>query len=123
MRAVRSLLGVTALFFTVSVATADDVGTFGTLVGLQINTAVGDTFLQYHGRMFVSGESGLQEYRWGGTSCGSRILTEAQVAALQRALDNKLMRIRPVTQTGQAQALCVVGFTLVPKKNLKLQIP
>jgi len=111
------------LVIGVSSANADELGDIGAVVGLQINTTVGDLYLQYHGRMYVNSDIGLQEYRWGGTSCGSRVLTEAQTAALHRALDNKQMRIQPVYQIGQGLTRCVVGFTLVPKKSLKLGIP
>lgn len=53
-------------------------------------------------------------------SCGTRVLTEAQLAALQAAQNNKKMTIKPTSQIGQGDAKCLVGFTLVEKKNLKL---
>jgi hypothetical protein len=103
---------------------ADNVGAVGTLAGLQVNAVTADTFLGYHGRIFVKDSGGdVVEYRWGGTSCGSRVLTEAEVAALQRALNNKQMRIQPLHQDGQGQALCLVGFMLVPKSSVSLVIP
>jgi hypothetical protein len=106
------------------VAAADDVGDVGTIVGLQVNTASSDAYLQMHGRMYVlDGNKQVDEYRWGGTSCGSKQLTEAQVAALHRALDNKRMKIEPLSQTGQGQAVCLVGFTLIPKPALKYVAP
>lgn len=55
-----------------------------------------------------------------GMACGSRVLTEAELAVLQRALNHKKMTIEPRTQTGQGDAKCLVGFNLVEKKNLKL---
>jgi hypothetical protein len=107
-----------------AVVRADDVGEFGTPVGLQVNTTSADTYLQYHGRLFVKAANGtLDEYRWGGTSCGSRVLNDAQIAALQGAIDNNKIRIELLTQDGQGSAVCVVGFTLAPKSALKLGIP
>ncbi len=105
-------------------AVADDVGVVGTPVGLSVNTPVGDTFLQYHGRLFVKAVDGtVLEYRWGGSSCGSRVLTDAQVAALQAALNNNKMRIQVLTQDGQGLSKCVVGFTAAPKSAVKLVFP
>jgi hypothetical protein len=119
--AATALLSALALAATVS---ADDLGGLGTIAGLQVNNSSADTYLQFHGRVYVkNGNGGLDEYRWGGTSCGSRILTDAEVEALHRGLDNKSMRIEPVTQPGQGQTVCLVGFTLVPKASLKLGIP
>lgn len=120
----RTLLAAITLVAWTGIATADDVGGTGTLVGLQINTSASDTYLQYHGRGFVKNVSGgLDEYRWGGTSCGSRTLTEPQMAALQAALDNPKVRVQPLYQNGQGQSLCLVGVTLVPKAALKLVLP
>ena len=105
-------------------AIADDVGEVGTLVGLQVNTTLADTYLQYHGRAFVKVADGtLDEYRWGGTSCNTKVLTENQVAALQRVLDNAKVRIQPLSLPGQGQIICLVGFTVVQKSALKLVIP
>ena len=93
----------------------------GSLVALDVNTPSADTYLQYHGRLFVKDADGnLGEYRWGGISCGSRVLTEDQVALLQRALNNKKMAIEPRTQDGQGIVKCVVGFILAERKNLAL---
>ncbi len=121
----RRRIGTLALFSTLIVcggpAGADDTGLVGSLVALDVNTGLADLYLQYHGRMFVKNSDGiLDEYRWGGVSCGTRILTEAHVAELQRALNTKNMTIEPRTQVGQGDAKCLVGFTLVEKKNLKL---
>ena len=102
----------------------DSVGEVGTLVGLQLNTPHGDSVLQFQGRILVQkADKSLQEYKWGGTACGSRVLTDAEEAALHRALDSKVMKIQPLYQDGQGNALCVVGFMLVPKKYVASVIP
>jgi len=105
-------------------AHADDIGGVGAPVGLHVHTTSADGDLQYHGRLFVKNSGGtLDEYRRGGTSCGARLLTEAQVAALQGAIDNKRMQIRPRYQVGQGQSRCLVGFELIPKSFVKLVLP
>ena len=109
---------------TVATAHGDDIGEVGTPVALQVNTLSADTYLQFHGRVFLkNADGGLDELRWGGLSCGSRVLTEGQIESLQRAVDTKNMRVIPLTQDGQGQAVCVVGFTVLPKASLKLALP
>ena len=123
----RTLGAVLAAFLLVCSSTpalADDVSAVVTPIGLQVNTLPGDTFLIYHGRLFVkTAEGALDEYRWGGTACGSRVLTEPQVAALQAALDNNKMRLQILYQIGQGDSKCVVGFTAMPKSAVKLVLP
>jgi hypothetical protein len=102
-------------------ARADDANPVGSLVGLEVNTASADAYLAYHGQAFVKNEDGsVEQYRWGGISCGSRVLTDEHLAMLQRALTSKKMTIEPRTQLGQGDAKCLVGFTLAEKKNLGL---
>jgi hypothetical protein len=109
-----------ALIFCAGAARADEVGLVGSIVSLQTYTPSADIFLINHGRMVVKNTNGtLDEYRWGGNACGSRLLTDAHVAALQRALNHKNMTIKPTFQIGQANSQCLVGFNLVEKKNLK----
>lgn len=122
-RTIPALLASLSLVFITTSARADEVGTRGTLAALQVNTDSADTFLLFNGRLFVSNLNGnLDEYRWGGASCGSRVLTEEEVATLQRALHSKQVYIQPVYQIGQFPT-CLVGFTMIPKKSLKLAIP
>ena len=121
---IRALLATPLLVCSTNPARADEVGGVDTPLGMQVNTTSADTYLQYHGRLFVKAADGtLEEYRWGGTSCGSRVLTDAQVAALQAALDNNKMRIQLLHQIGQGNAKCVVGFTVLPKSAVKLVLP
>jgi hypothetical protein len=55
----------------------------------------------------------LAEYRWGGTSCGSRTLPDSHVAMLQRALERQGTIVQPRFQIGQGDLKCLVGFNLV----------
>jgi hypothetical protein len=119
-RTIGSLAIISTLVLGTGAAVADDTGLVGSLVALDVNTISADIYLQYHGRLLVKNSNGsLDEYRWGGTSCGTRLLPEADVAVLQRALNNKKMRIEPRSQLGQGDAKCLVGFTLVEKKNVQ----
>jgi hypothetical protein len=112
-----------ALILSAGPATAggDLTGTRGSIAALELYTLQSDAYLAHHGKLFVvDADKVLTEYRWGGISCGSRVLTDAQFEALHRAVDNKKMMIEPTYQLGQGDAKCVVGFSLVPKKYLKL---
>lgn len=122
MRRTIGILGFfSSLVLLVGAASADDAGLRGSIVSLELNTVSADTYLQYHGRMFVRNEDGvLDEYRWGGTSCGSRTLTEPQFLALQAAANKKNLLIDPRYQLGQGDVECLVGFNLIEKRNLKL---
>jgi hypothetical protein len=107
-----------------SVAIADEVGAIGTPVSLSVNTDDGDTYLNHHGQLLLKNAQGtLDQYRWGGASCQTRLLSEAQVATLQGALNNNKMRLQPLYQLGQADLRCLVGFTIVPKSAVKLVFP
>ena len=102
----------------------DDVGAVGSVAGLQINTAHGDSTLIFQGRIYVATAGGtLDEYRWGGQSCLTKVLSADEVAALQRALDNKKVQIQPLSKPGQGDIKCLVGFLMVPKKYISDVIP
>jgi hypothetical protein len=95
-------------------AHADDLGALGPIVVVARNSTSADTYLQFHGRMVV-GDSigGYAEYRWGGTSCGSRTLSELQVAELLAAMNNPRILVQPLWQDGQGSAICLVGYSFV----------
>jgi hypothetical protein len=90
---------------------ADDVGATGYVQSLQVNTKSSDAYLQMHGRLILGTKHTSTEYRWGGTSCGSRVLDPDQVALLNQALINGL-QITPLHRDGQGSVKCLVGFTM-----------
>lgn len=100
-----------------SLAFADTSGAKGTIASLEVNTTSSDRYLQHHGRIIVvsggKNTTASAEYRWGGVACGSRTLSEQQVALLQRALESGTP-ITPLYQDGQGATLCLVGVTLAP---------
>jgi hypothetical protein len=92
----------------------ESVGALGPIVVVARNTDSADLYLQYNGRMIVGDAiGGYLEYRWGGTSCGSRTLTEAQTSDLLAAMNNPRVLIQPVWQDGQGSTLCLVGYSFV----------
>ncbi|QYJ80051.1 hypothetical protein [Shewanella acanthi] len=101
----------------VNAAKADDEYTEAfPLVFLEVNTKSADTYLQYHGKALTKVGTGVyEEYRWGGTSCGLRVLAAEEVLMLQGALDNPNVKVAMRYQDGQGQSKCIVGFSLVRK--------
>lgn len=105
----------------IAVQAADNVGTRGSIVSLSHNHSTSDKFLQYHGRMIVADSvGGYEEYRWGGVSCGSRVLTDAHLAELVAAMNNPRILIDPLWQPGQGNSQCVVGFTFLLRSQAGL---
>lgn len=95
---------------------ADEETEASPLVFLEINTTSADTYLQYHGKAHTKIANGVyEEYRWGGASCGSRVLNDQQLTALQGALDNSNVSVAFRYKDGQGLSKCVVGFSLVRK--------
>lgn len=95
---------------------ADKSGRVGNVRTVEVNTRSADTYVQYHGRITV----GKDEYRWGGSSCGTRVINDDQVALLLEALRaSQKLRVRPRYQDGQGSTRCLVGFTVErqPKKK------
>lgn len=110
MRRITAVLAF-AMLAPISVAHADSLGAAGRIIELEVNNSNADTYLQYHGRLVITAVDRESEYRWGGTSCSNRTLTESQVTMLQRAIESG-MAITPRYLPGQGANKCVVGFIL-----------
>ena len=90
---------------------ADQDGAAGTIDSIDVLTPSADTSLQYHGRVSVKSGTRSAEYRWGGTSCGSRTLSSENINLLVQAARDGL-EVVPRYQSGQAGAKCIVGFSV-----------
>jgi hypothetical protein len=112
IRRTLALLALSVALPSMALA-ADDVGSAGSILELEVNSPSADTYLIHHGRMLVGNSKNATEYRWGGNACGSRTLSEHMVNQLARALDGGL-KVQPRYQMGQGLLRCVVGFTLIP---------
>jgi hypothetical protein len=121
MRTRRPLAAVASLFLLAvavpATAFADESGTAGSVSSVEVNTPSADTYLEYHGRVVVlTGKTTKTEYRWGGTSCGSRVVPADMVQVLVEASRNTTVVSTPTFQVGQGSAKCLVGFTVAPKR-------
>jgi hypothetical protein len=98
-----------ALPSTVLADVLDEVGDAGRIQALHINHVYADTYLQFHGRVFIG--KNADEYRWGGTSCGTKVLPDNMVSLLEGALDSGLT-VEPLWKPGSGSAKCLVGFNI-----------
>lgn len=103
-----------ALAIPLTANAADATGPEGQAKTIQINTPSADVYLQYHGRVTVTSGKKTAEYRWGGTSCGSRTMSPEMIELLVDAVRENV-RITPIYQDGQGTTKCLVGFTLKDK--------
>ena len=122
MRARRYLALASFLALTVALPAtayaADKTGNEGRLKSVEVNSPSADTYLQYHGRLFVTAKKSTTEYRWGGTSCGSRTLSPEMVDLLVDTVRNHdNLKIAPRYQDGQGSSKCLVGFTIRHKNG------
>jgi hypothetical protein len=123
MRTRRSLAAFASLFLIAAavpaIVYADDTGTAGYVDKVDINTPSADAYLQFHGRVIVaSGKGGANkvEYRWGGTSCGTRTMPEELVQILVQSSRDSNIVVTPRFQLGQGDAKCLVGFSMQDKR-------
>jgi hypothetical protein len=94
-------------------ASGDQAGAEGRAKTIEVYTPSADTYLQYHGRIVIAAGKTSTEYRWGGTSCGTRTMTPEMVALLVDAVRNQdATLITPTFQNGQGSSKCLVGFAL-----------
>lgn len=121
MRTRRPLAAFVSLFLLAvampATALADETGSAGSVQIVEINTPSADTYLQYHGRVIVkTGKANTAEYRWGGTSCGSRTVDADLVQVLIQASRNADVVVTPRFQAGQGDVKCLVGLTVTEKR-------
>jgi hypothetical protein len=119
MRSRRIALSALALALTIPVTAlaADEKGAEGKAKSVEINAPTSDTFLQFHGRLFVKSGKTTTEYRWGGTSCGSKTMSAEMIELLVSVVRTDDVRIVPSFQDGQGSAKCLVGFTIKDADN------
>lgn len=100
-------------------AGSDKDGTQGRAKTIEVNAPSSDKYLQFHGRIFITSGKTTTEYRWGGTSCGSRTMTPEMVALLVDVVrDREEIIVTPTYQDGQgANTKCLVGFSLKHKES------
>lgn len=114
-RSLAALAAVFALTLPATASAADKTGSVGDVAGVDVYSSSSDTYLKYHGRLFVDTNKGSEEYRWGGTSCNSKTISDDMVALLITAIGSPRVVVKPRYKSGQGNARCLVGFSLQEK--------
>ena len=104
-----------ALAFPAIAHAADQTGEAGT-VRLEVLSPSAEAYVQYHGRVFVTSGKRTLEYRWGGTSCGSKVITNEMVTGLAEVATGS-SKIAPIYSSGAGSNKCLVGYSIVPGKG------
>jgi hypothetical protein len=106
-----------ALLLPASAAMADSEGKPGRIVRLRINAQGSTLHASYHGRVTIRrpGASSSEDYHWGGSMCPGQRLSEAQVAILVSAMQNRSRTlVAPRYLEGEGMGTkCLVAFDLV----------
>lgn len=109
---------ILATLFAVSPAAADNAGETGKLVGIQINQSSSDVYPTYRGQFSVVADKVIQDYRWSGSFCSGKSLTEHEIDVLHRSIGNPRLRITPYWKNGLVGSRCVVSFVIAEKKYI-----
>lgn len=122
MRSRRFAFTLSALALAITIPAtafaADKSGSEGRAKTIEVNAQSSDSYIQYHGRLFVTSGKTTTEYRWGGTSCGSRTMSPEMVQLLVDIVrDRDEIRISPTYQDGQGSTKCLVAFSLKNKEK------
>ena len=89
---------------------ADYIGASGLISSIENNDPSADLYVQFHGRVIIGDGFRTTEYRWGGTSCGSKNLDEGRIDLLNHALFHGV-QVTPKYKSGAGSTKCLVGFT------------
>lgn len=84
-----------------------------TIHSLRVLERTNDDYAKMHGELEVYpvSKNKTYTYRWGGSSCPGRNLTETNVMLLGEGLTHK-MKIQIEMKLGQGGSKCIVGFRL-----------
>lgn len=116
----RSIFPLAALLTTAalpSMTFADSTGSPGYVTSLTVHESSSDLYGTYRGSLTVrEGQepgSSQSEYRWGGTLCSGKNVSESSIQLLMIALRGRSdTQIVPRYKMGQGGIRCLVSFTL-----------
>jgi hypothetical protein len=84
-----------------------------TMVSLRVLERTHDEYAKLHGELVVYpvSKNKTRTYKWGGSSCPGRTLSDTNVLLLSEGLANK-MKVQIETKMGAGGSKCIVGFRL-----------
>jgi len=106
-----------ALVILPSTTFADSTGNSGVVIALTVHESTSDDYGTHRGRVMIregaEPGSAQTEYRWGGTLCQGRNLTEANISLLMDAFRSRSdAQLIPRYKNGQAGIRCLTSFTI-----------
>lgn len=104
-----------ALFAIPSTSFADSNGAVGTVASLTVYESSSDSYAMYNGVLSVREKSTgtTRSYKWGGSICPSKTVSDSSLALLFDALRSKEnVEIVPSYKLGNGNERCLTGFRL-----------
>jgi hypothetical protein len=114
IRNMTGILAVAAVLLTAGRAQADNIGTAGAVVGVEISEVGSDEYTIARGRLFIDEGGVIQVYPWQGTACNGRVINDQQIDILVEAMTSKKVRVIPYWRVGAGGVRCLVAFTVAP---------
>jgi hypothetical protein len=103
-----------AVVLVPAVAYADADGVAGAVTAVTLNESSADDYAVERGSIIVNEGSVNRKYQWGGMACSGRLVSEANIALLVRALENpERLQIVPSFKTSTNLTRCLVGFKVL----------
>ena len=114
LRSPLALLALAGALILPSIAyAADTTGDEGRVKSIELLSPSAAAYVQYHGRITITANKRNVEYRWGGTSCGSKTLSADLIDQLVVATRHKdTVKLTPTYATGAGSSKCLVGFSI-----------
>jgi len=108
-----ALLGAVALLSAGS-ALADNIGSYGTVAQVSVNGSKSDAQTSALGRLVIDeGQQFYRNYQWGGTICSGKNMSDADVANLLMALqERRSVTLTPIWKLGAGAARCLVAYRI-----------
>lgn len=109
-----SLIAALAASLIPATALADSNGSTGNVDGLTVYERSSDNYAMANGVLTVKEKNGgKRDYKWGGSLCPGRELSDASVALLFESLrDRKKVKLTPTFKLGNGNVRCLTGFKL-----------
>jgi hypothetical protein len=117
LRRICPALFTLALLVPAPAALADSEGKAGRIVQMRINAQSSTQHASFHGRVAIRrpGANASETYHWGGSMCPGQRLSDAQVAILVSAMQNRSRTlVAPRYLEGEGTSTkCLVAFDLI----------
>ncbi len=114
MKTIYKLMLGAAAFLGAGSALADNVGEYGPVAQVTVNGTQSDDIYGARGRLVIDeGQGFYRQYQWSGTACNGRNLSDADVANLLMALEQRRsVNVTPLWKSGAGTTRCLVAYRI-----------